>query len=128
MTNVDVTARRNWAYALTRKCSTPPPRYGSRAWLALSEGSPEKVAAVVIAAEAWASDLDNMPANLALELDNMRRQAKKNEDLEYVARAAEHRKQWGNLRVVPDRDGLAARVAEARTPRSGDFRPRRQRG
>jgi hypothetical protein len=42
--------RRAWAYALISRASTPPPAYGSPQWLALPDG-PEKVAAVVLAAE-----------------------------------------------------------------------------
>lgn len=114
-------ARRRWAYALISKCRTPPPRYGSPEWLALPEGTPAKIAGVVIAAEAWASDTDNMPENLARELHDLQRLAKEHDDADYEARARGHRSRWRHLRVVPDRGDIDARVREARRPRTGDF-------
>lgn len=49
-----IAARRKWAYSLIQRASQPPPAYGSPEWCALPEGSPEKVAAVKVAAECHA--------------------------------------------------------------------------
>lgn len=53
--------RRVWAYALVSRCPAPPPAYGSIEWLALPDG-PEKVAAVVLAAEKFAIDWEAQKA------------------------------------------------------------------
>jgi hypothetical protein len=74
--------------------------HGSAEWLALAEGSAAKVAAVVIAAEAWARDGDNLGDNLPTELDLARRAEKAAEDADYRARAAAHRQEWRHLRVI----------------------------
>jgi hypothetical protein len=71
--------RRRWAYRMIQQSPTPPPVYGSPEWLALPEGSPEKVAAVVRAAEAWARQGDDLEANLRLEVDLSRRAFKADE-------------------------------------------------
>ena len=69
-TTADLAAyRRRWAYALVRKAKVPPPTYGSPEWHDLPEGSPEKIAAVVVAAECWALDGDDLPARLAVEIE-----------------------------------------------------------
>lgn len=115
--------RKAWARALVARCKTTPPQYGTAEWFALPEGSPAKVAGVVIAAEAWTSDGDNLADNLERELDDRRRVDKMLEDAEYHAASSEHRRHWGNLRLVPDRGDLETRVAKARLPRPGDYRP-----
>jgi hypothetical protein len=92
--------RRRWARSLIRKAKSLPPSYGSPAWLALPEGSAEKVAAVVVAAECWAVDADGVTARLERQLDDERHAFKRAEDADYQARAAEHREQWRHLRVV----------------------------
>lgn len=99
-TTSNIVARRRWAYSLARRCTTPPPPYGSSEWLALSDGTPEKVAAVVNAAEAWARDGDNLADNLWRELEEHRRLDKAAEEAECVARAAEHRERYRHLRLV----------------------------
>ncbi len=91
---------RRWAFRMLQQCPTPPPRYGSPEWLALPEGSSAKVAAVVIAAEAWAREGDDLEQRLRAELDLSRRAYKAGEDAEYVERVAAHREQWGHLRLV----------------------------
>lgn len=96
----DMEARRRWAYQMIGQCLTPPPTYGSDAWLALPEGSPAKVAAVIIAAEAWTRGGDELEADLRTELDLAWHAHKAAEDADYSARAAAHRREWGHLRVV----------------------------
>ncbi len=96
----EVAARRRWAYSLIRRASTPVPSYGSAEWLQLPDGTAAKVAAVVVAAESWARELDDLPDRLERELDERRRAEKAAEDAEYQARAAAHRRDWGHLRVV----------------------------
>lgn len=86
-------ARQAWAYALIRRCPTPPPRYGSPEWLALPEG-PEKVAAVIIAAEAWASAGDELEENLRAQLRAEWEAHKAAEDADYVARRDAWRAAW----------------------------------
>ncbi len=93
----DVAARRRWAYRMIRRCPEPPPLYGSAAWLALPEGSPARVAAVVRAAEAWAQCGDELEAELRTELDLAWRAHKAAEDAEYQAQAAAHRERWSHL-------------------------------
>ena len=92
--------RRRWAQSLIRKAPNPP-RYGSPAWLALPEGSPGKIASVVVAAEAWALDDDDVEARLHRLLEDERRAFKQAEDADYQARAADHRKQWKHLSLAP---------------------------
>ena len=84
---------------MIQQSPTPPPPYGSPEWLALPEGSPARMAAVVRAAEAWAQG-DNLEDHLRLEVDLSRHAFKADEDDEYQARAAAHREQWRNLRLV----------------------------
>lgn len=110
---------------MVRKCKGRPPLYGSAEMFTYPEGSPEWIAAVVVAAGAWAADQDNLPANLAYELEQTARGVKRLADTEYVENARAHRRQWGQLRLVPPRDDLEARVARAREPRPGDVRPAR---
>lgn len=62
------------------------PSYGSPEWCALPEGSPAKVAAVVIAAESWARDGDELEDRLRREVLALSRANKQAEDGEYVAR------------------------------------------
>jgi len=92
--------RRRWAYSLIRKAEMPPPSYGSEAWLALPDGSDDKVAAVVVAAEAWAVDGDNVEGRLRDELEDRAAAEKHVEDADYQALATEHRKRWRHLGLV----------------------------
>lgn len=86
--------RRAWAYGLISRASSPPPRYGSPEWLALPEG-PEKVAAVVIAAEAWASSGDVLEETLRVQLDAARQaHLKAAEDEAYRAHREAWRRDW----------------------------------
>lgn len=88
-----VSPRRQWAYAMISRTSEPPPSYGSPEWLALPDG-PEKVAAVVIAAEAWARDGEEIRDRLLLELGVSPEVHKAAEDAAYAALRDEHRRSW----------------------------------
>jgi hypothetical protein len=91
-----IEARRRWAYRMIQRCQEPPPTYGTREWLALPEGSPERVAAVVVAAENWAREGDDLEQNLRQEIALARAAHKKVEDEEYVQQHRGHREWWSN--------------------------------
>ncbi|MGI8578631.1 MAG: hypothetical protein ACR2KG_12140 [Nocardioidaceae bacterium] len=113
-------ARRSWSYRLIRKAMAPVPPFGSREWVDLPEGSAERIASVVVAAEAWATDRDELPAHLAYELDAMRAESKRLDDDAYVARYRAHRRDF----KAPTRPSFAERRAaqlEGESPRPGDF-------
>lgn len=100
MTEGNAHARRRWAYKMVARCSAPPPAYGTAEWLALPEGSIEKVAAVIRAAECWATDGDNLHENLRAQAEAAARAHKQLDDAEYVARREAHREQYRGLRLV----------------------------
>jgi hypothetical protein len=93
----DVAARKAWSRPFIAK--TPDsPAYGTPEWLALPHG-PAKIAAVVRAAECWATDGDNLEARLRIELDAAAAEPgetarKEAEDAERVERQAAHRRAW----------------------------------
>lgn len=101
MTDRTAVQRRRWARSLIRKAQSPPPSYGSSEWLALPEGSAEKIAAVVVAAECWVLDADDLEDRLHQELADERHAFKRAEDEDYQARAQAHRQQWRHLSVAP---------------------------
>lgn len=78
--------RRAWAYGLISRAATPPPAYGSLEWLALPDG-PEKVAAVVLAAEKCLLDWEA---------------AKAAEDAAWLAARDQHRASWNGKGFRPD--------------------------
>lgn len=75
------------------RCAGPGPAYGSPEWLALPDG-PEKVAAVVRAAECWAIGGDELEERLRAEVQHLQLMHKALEDAEYVARARAHSAAW----------------------------------
>lgn len=77
-------ARQRWARHLIERHSAPP-AYGSPEWLALPEAHPAKIAAVVVAAECWAMDGDELEERLRREVLALSRANKQAEDAEYVA-------------------------------------------
>jgi hypothetical protein len=77
-------ARREWAQRLIDRAPNPP-AYNSPEWLALPESHPAKVAAVVVAAESWARDGDELEERLRREVLALSRANKQAEDAEYVA-------------------------------------------
>lgn len=118
-------ARRYWARKLIDKARGQEiPPYGSLEWNALPEGDARKVAAVVVAAEAWAQMGDELEETLRREVEELRRAFKADEDADYVAGMAAHREQWQPVTrstVVP----FAARRRrdlEACAPRPDDRR------
>jgi hypothetical protein len=99
-TDRTVLQRRRWALGLIGRAPSPCPHYGSPEWLALPDGDPRKVGAVVVAAECWAQYGDTLEDDLRAELDAAWRAHKNAEDSDYQARAAAHREHWGNQRLA----------------------------
>lgn len=92
-----VQARRAWAYGMVRKVPAPPPPYGSPEWLALPDGDVRKVVAVVIAAESWARDGDDLEERLRMEVEALSLAYKQREDADYAADVAAHADRWRYL-------------------------------
>jgi hypothetical protein len=116
------TGRLYWARRMIDKAKGAPlPAYGSATWLTLPEGDAVKVAAVVVAAESWATLGDDIPGRLTVEVAASYTAHKLAEDEDYAARAQAHRES----NVVPfsrrRRQSSAERVAEARQPRPDDY-------
>ncbi len=96
--------RRYWARRMIDKArGAEIPTYGTTAWSVLPEGSAERIAAVVIAAECWAQAADSLEEDLRREVDGRRRAEKCVEDEAYFARMVEHRSRWRHLSVVEPR-------------------------
>ncbi len=96
--------RRAWARAMIEKAKGHAvPEYGSVDWLRLPDAHPARIAAVVIAAEAWASSGDRLVSDIEREVDQMRRSAKRAEDEAYAASIEAHREKWKHLAGAPDR-------------------------
>ncbi len=93
--------RRAWAYRFIARVQTPPPEYGSPAWVALPDSDPRKVAAVVIAAEALVYDQSNWLERQRLEIEAGWRAHKAAEDAQFHARATEHRESWTGSGFAP---------------------------
>ncbi|MCL3818546.1 DUF2742 domain-containing protein [Aeromicrobium wangtongii] len=116
-------ARRRWAWAFISRATPTRPAYGSPAWLSLPDGHPNKIAAVVVAAEIWARRADDLEAELRRDLAMDRQAFKKAEDAEYVANWRAHQA-WvsstlgTNVTSFQDR---RARQLDAARPRPGDF-------
>lgn len=81
--------RQEWAalYIHRGRTAGELPRYGSPAWLDLPDADPRKVAAVVVAAECWADDLDNLEQRLHDEI-TASRQVQAEEDAVAFAHVA----------------------------------------
>jgi hypothetical protein len=99
--NLSAQARSRWAYKMVQRCQTPPPKYGSTEWLRLPENDVRRIAAVVIAAEAWASAGDCLEDTLRAQLDAEREAFKRAEDTDYQQRRDAHRAAW-----LPDLPGF----------------------
>ena len=113
-----VIRRRRWSYALVRRAKAPIPAFGSKAWMNLTEGSAEKVASVVVAAEAWARDADDIEARLQREVAESRRAFERlDAELHRAAVAPLTR-----ARVVSSFAERRARQLAAAAPRQGDYR------
>lgn len=68
--------------------------------MALPEGDAAKIAAVVISAEAWVTDHENIAENLQVELEASARAEKTLEDEAFRARRDAHRERYSRLRLV----------------------------
>lgn len=90
-----MSAREGWAAQLIARAPDAP-SYGSPEWLALPEGSPAKVAAVVRAAECWAVDGDELEERLRREVLALSHANKRAEDEEYAAQIS------APMRSMPD--------------------------
>jgi hypothetical protein len=88
------TDRQRWARRMIDAANGPVPSYGSPEWLTLPDGDVRKVAAVVVAAECWATD----PELTWVEALYAATAHKATEDADYHARAETHREEWGHLR------------------------------
>jgi hypothetical protein len=118
------TGRRYWARRMIDQAKGAPlPVYGDATWLTLPEGDPVRVAAVVVAAEAWASLGDDIPGRLTVEVAASYAANKQAEDAEYVARANAHRESAPKPARMSFMQRRAAQLAAA-TPRKGDYRRR----
>jgi hypothetical protein len=96
------------------------PVYGDATWLSLRDGDPVKVAAVIVAAEAWAQDGDDIPGRLAVEVVVAYAANKQAEDAEYVARAKAHRESAPKPGRASFMQRRAVQLAEA-AKREGDY-------
>ena len=112
-------ARQEWAWHLLA-AAPDAPSYGSPEWLALPEGSPAKVAAVVRAAECWAVDGDELEGRLRTEVLALTRANKQAEDAEYVAGCESWAKTWEGGVHHPDPDLPSQLEAEFRDWIRGD--------
>lgn len=104
-------ARQEWARHLLA-AAPDAPAYGSPEWLALPEGSPAKVAAVVRAAEAWAVDGDELEGRLRVEVMALSRANKLEDVAEYIADCEAWRQRWAGGVFHPDPDLPAQLEAE----------------
>lgn len=94
--------RRRWATATIRSARDlgPLPHYGTAEWWALDQADPRWLAAIVVSAEAWAIEADDLADRLAVEIE--------------AARAAEDRlvaEQIRRMAARPTVDELARRRA-----------------
>jgi len=105
--HVDGTSRSRWARRMIGAVAKPLPSYGSPEWVALPEGDRRKVAAVVVAAECWARDLEHLAEDLRSEFHL----AKQREDADYQERHRAHRDQWARVKL--SRGAYADRMREA---------------
>lgn len=86
--------RRRWAADHLNRAQRPIARYGSAQWLALPDDHPGRFAGLILAAECWAREGDELPQRLSAELEAQRRAHKADEDRQYAAAVAEHRAYW----------------------------------
>ncbi|WP_328990055.1 DUF2742 domain-containing protein [Kribbella sp. NBC_01245] len=129
----DQEARRAWATPYFADVADRP-IYGSSEWAALPDDDRRKIAAVVVAAECWATDRDELSQRLRAELEASRETAQAEWDEWRAANRpaiTEANKRVVHSLLNPSMVELgrrlsmneAERVAEARRARPGD-RPR----
>ncbi|WP_137292020.1 hypothetical protein [Nocardioides dongxiaopingii] len=85
--------RRQWAQGILSRATGDVPEYMSDEWVDLPDG-PEKVAAVVRAAECWAVDCELRDLEQLVFLNGLRHAHKRDEDAAFVARGSDHKQQW----------------------------------
>jgi len=120
-----IVRRRQWAYALISRTPKPAPAYGSVAWLALPDSDPAKLSGLVVAAESWARDGDELEERLRAEVASMRREHKLRDDEGYADAQEAHRARWvpvaeRSARVLPFAERRRRQLEGAR-PRPEDF-------
>lgn len=105
--------RREWARRFLSRCSGPLPLYGSPGWAALPDGAPEKVAAVVAAAEREVLGRLLYEMQTRAELEYAAARFKEADDAAFVAAGEAHRQafdgQTGTFRPDPQ---IAAEVEQ----------------
>lgn len=84
--------RKAWARQYIRRAPEAP-LYGSPEWLALPEG-PEKVAAVVKAAECWRTEQEDEMARLRAQCIGAAMEAKRAADADWAEDCAQWRAEW----------------------------------
>lgn len=94
----DVTRRRAFARSHVDDAARrgPVPTYGSPEWHRLPYDDPRRWAAVLVAAECWAADGDDIPARLRRELADQAAAAEAVEDEAFAAMAANIRRHAGS--------------------------------
>lgn len=115
------TGRRYWSRQLIERQTPTRPEYGSTAWLMLPNDHPDKIAAVVVAAEIWATAGDTLEDDLRREVDALVLGFKQGEDAAYQAQVRAHRERYGEAprRLKSFQERRAAQL-EAAQPRPGD--------
>ena len=92
--------RKAWARQLISRAPDAP-IYGSAAFLAMPDG-PEKVAAVVKAAECWLTELEDGLERLRAEHLGAALQEKSSSDAAYVEQRDQWRREWTGQGFRPD--------------------------
>lgn len=77
--------RESWVQRMLEGIPRPLPEFGSPEWLALPDGDRLKIGSIVVAAECWARDGDDLEQRLRTEVLAASRAHKAAEDAEYVA-------------------------------------------
>lgn len=120
--------RRAWirTTVTARAALTQHPVYGSTQWCALADDDPRKLAAALIAAECWATDQDELPQRLTLELDTLHA-AEQAHWTQLHTRAVQiaHRAATPAASTLRKHyaQTLNQRIDQARRPRPGDHQP-----
>ena len=113
------TGRRFWARQLIDRAPKPLPTYGSTAWLAADDAT--KLGSMAVAAEAWASDSENLEDDLRRETEAFRLGFKAGDDADYAAKAEAHRAKYGNPSTRKSFTERRAAQLSASQPRPDDF-------
>lgn len=102
--------------AMVRAASGPIPSFGSAAWHRLPEGSRERVAAVCVAAQAWAEQSDHLAVRLHRELADARAANDQHDAAEFARMAAGVRRLASvpTMAEVWDRRGQPERAERSR--------------